>query len=88
MVYNTKRCSTQGGKNPVYGGGGGTGQVMQETEHSVPPERLAGSMPFQGLRKPQALPGRLTLVHAGLPLLYGGAARRTMEARSILRALT
>ena len=33
---------------------------MQKTEHSVPLERLAGSMPFQGLRKPPALPGGLT----------------------------
>ena len=35
----------------------GAGQVMQETEYSAPPERLAGSMPFQGLHKPQAEPG-------------------------------
>ena len=33
---------------------------MQETEHSVPLERLAGTMPFQGLRKPLAAPGGLT----------------------------
>ena len=33
---------------------------MQKTEYSAPPERLAGSMPFQGLRKPPALPGGLT----------------------------
>ena len=35
--------------------------MMQEAEYSVPLERLAGIMRFQGLRKPQALPGGLTL---------------------------
>ena len=30
---------------------------MQKTAYSAPSERLAGSMSFQGLRKPQALPG-------------------------------
>ena len=30
------------------------GQVMQETDCSVPLERLAGTMPFQGLHKPPA----------------------------------
>ncbi len=33
------------------------GKVMQGRENSAPPERLAGRMPFQSLRKPQALPG-------------------------------
>lgn len=33
---------------------------MQETEYPVPLERIAGSMPFQGLRKPPALPGGMT----------------------------
>ena len=29
---------------------------MQETENTAPPERLSGSMPFQGLRRPPAVP--------------------------------
>ena len=32
---------------------------MQEAEHSVPLERLTGNMPFRGLRKPPAVPGRV-----------------------------
>ena len=31
---------------------------MQETENTVPPERLSGSMPFQGLRRPPGCAGR------------------------------
>lgn len=34
---------------------------MQKAEHSVPSERLAGSMPLRGLRKPPAEPGALTM---------------------------
>ncbi|MFR9216020.1 MAG: hypothetical protein ACLVKK_07285 [Ruthenibacterium sp.] len=41
------------------------GQVMPEAEYSVPLERPAGSTPLQGLRKPPALPGSLTLQPAG-----------------------
>ena len=44
---------------------------MQETEYSVPLERLAGGMPFQGLRKPLAVPGGLTVQ---------GSRRRAGEA--------
>ena len=46
---NTKRCSTQREAPRLQG----AGQVMQEAGYPVPLERLAGSMPFQGLRKPQ-----------------------------------
>ena len=54
MVFNTKKMQRATGRIPFAGG---AGQVMQETEHSVPLERLAGGMPFQGLRKLPALPG-------------------------------
>ena len=47
---NTKRCSTQREAPPRLQG---AGQVMQEAGYPVPLERLAVSMPFQGLRKPQ-----------------------------------
>ena len=53
MVYNIKRCSTQREEPRLRG----AGQAMQETEYSVPLERLAGRLPFQGLRRPPALPG-------------------------------
>ena len=33
---------------------------MQKAEHSVPLERLAGSIPFQGLLKPRLSRGGLT----------------------------
>ena len=33
----------------------------------MPLERLAGNLPFQGLRKPPALPGGLTVIMQGLP---------------------
>ena len=33
------------------------GQVMQKTEYSAPLERLAGSMPIQGLRRPPGFAG-------------------------------
>ena len=46
---NTKRCSTQREEPRLRE----AGQVMQEAGYPVPLERLAGSMPFQGLRKPQ-----------------------------------
>ncbi len=49
-----KKCSTQR-EGPRLRGR--AGQVMQETEYSVPPERLAGRLPFQGLCKLPALPG-------------------------------
>ena len=48
-----KRCSTQREEPRLRE----AGQVMQEAENTVPPERFAGSMPFQGLRKPPALLG-------------------------------
>ena len=50
--------AARNGKNPRLQG---AGQMMQEAEYSVPLERLAGTMRFQGLRKPQAEPGVLTL---------------------------
>ena len=37
---------------------------MQKTEHSAHLERLAGSMPCRGLRKPPAVPEGLTFEHA------------------------
>lgn len=58
MAFNTKKMQRATGRASFTG----AGQVMQETERSVPLEWLAGSMPFQGLRKPQALPGVLTSV--------------------------
>ena len=53
MVFNTKKMRHATGRTPFTG----AGQVMQGTEPSVPLEKLAGSTPFQGLRKLQALPG-------------------------------
>ncbi len=55
MVFNTipKRCGMQREEARLRE----AGQVMQKTEYSAPLERLASSMPFPGLRKPQALPG-------------------------------
>ena len=53
MVFNTQKCSTQREEPRLRE----AGQVMQETEYSVHPERLADSMPFQGLLKPLAKPG-------------------------------
>ena len=52
MVFNTKRCSTQWAEPRLRE----AGQAMQEAEHSVPLERLAGNMPFRGLRRPPAVP--------------------------------
>lgn len=62
---------------------------MQETENSVPPERLAGSMPLQGLRKPPAVPGGLTIrllsgltIHgAGLKNTYSVSLERVGQKR-------
>ena len=56
--YSIPKDAARNGKNPRLQG---AGQVMQEAEYSVPLERLAGIMRFQGLRKPQAEPGVLTL---------------------------
>ena len=55
MVFNTKRCNTQWVEPRLRE----AGQVMQKTEHSVPFEGLAGNIPFQGLRRPPAVPGRV-----------------------------
>ena len=65
-VFNTQKMYHATGKNRLRG----AGQAMQKTEHSVPPERLAGSMPFQGLRKPPALPGGLTHAQQSLSLIH------------------
>ena len=56
--YSIPKDAARNGKNPRLQG---AGQMMQEAEYSVPLERLAGTMRFQGLRKPQAEPGVLTL---------------------------
>ena len=53
MVYNIKRCSTQREEPRLRG----AGQAMQETEYPVPLERLAGRLPFQGLRRPPGKAG-------------------------------
>ena len=53
MVFNTQKCSTKREEPRLRE----AGQVMQETEYSVPPERLAGSMPFQGLLKAPGFAG-------------------------------
>lgn len=45
-----KRCTTKREESRLWE----AGQVVQEIEYSVPLERLAGGIPFQGLRKPQA----------------------------------
>ena len=46
---------------------------MQEAEYSVPPERLAGGMPFQGLRRPQAVPEACLVKENRLPVGCFGA---------------
>ena len=56
MVFNTKRCSTQREEPCLQG----AWQGMQEAENTVPLERLAGSMPFRGLRGPPGGAGGLT----------------------------
>jgi hypothetical protein len=53
MVFNTQKCSTQREEPRLRE----AGQVMQETEYSVHPERLADSMPFQGLLKAPGFAG-------------------------------
>ena len=69
--YSIPKDAARNGKNPRLQG---AGQMMQEAEYSVPLERLAGIMRFQGLRKPQALPGVLTSVSIKtLPRLCRGA---------------
>ena len=69
--YSIPKDAARNGKNPRLQG---AGQVMQEAEYSVPLERLAGIMHFQGLRKPQALPGVLASVSIKtLPRLCRGA---------------
>ena len=50
---------------------------MQGTAYSAPLERLAGSMPFQSLRKPRALPGGMTCKYEA-----NGQSRRNQNAFS------
>ena len=62
---------------------------MPGRENSAPSERLAGSMPFQGLRKPPALPGGVTIrllsgltIHgAGLKNTYSVSLERAGQKR-------
>ena len=83
MVYNSKKLQHATGKPRLRE----AGQVMQKAEHSVPLERLAGSMPFQGLRKPPAVPGGLTSMEyvpappAGAPPAKGGRPSGTQAAQ-------
>ena len=57
---------------------------MKETEDSVPLERLAGSMPFQGLRKPPALPGGLTFPFRRS---LGGGGQKTWAKLGLIQLL-